>query len=119
MIACLTPRREEPVNGLVHFVFRYGSRFRRAWRVFWIDPEYGAEQLVQPNANITRKSQPTGNDDARQAVAASDSMVNSSESNIHNVFVKPRRYDPVGEGDLTVERVNDFGALRGRQIFFR
>ncbi len=107
------------MNGLVHFVFRYGSRFRRAWRLLWIDPEYGAEKLAEPNANITRKSQSTGNDDAWHAVAASDSMVNGSESNIHNVFVKPSRYDPVSEGDLTVERVNDFGALRGRQIFFR
>ena len=105
-------------SGLIQLVFRYRSRFRRAWRAFRSDAEYVAEHVVEPKTYVTRESQPTSDDYARQAVASGDGMVKSAERDVNDVLVTPGRRDPIREGDLTIERVNNFGALRGRQISF-
>jgi hypothetical protein len=51
--------REELGSGLFQLVFRYGSRFRRAWRAFRSDAEDVAEHVVEPKTYVTRESQPT------------------------------------------------------------
>lgn len=104
---------------LVHLVSRYGSRFRRAWRAFWFDSENAAERIVKPDSEIARKSQSTSNNNTRNAIIADDGVVNSSKSDVNDALMDSRCHDPVGESDLTTERVNNFGMLRGGQIFFR
>jgi hypothetical protein len=106
-------------SGLIELVLRYGRRVRLAWRVLLRDPENVAEQLMKPNPQVSGKSQPTGNHHARESIASEDGMVDSSKRDIHDALIAPRRHNSVGESDLAIERVNDFGALRGRQIFFR
>jgi hypothetical protein len=107
-------------GGLVEFVLRYRSRVRRAWRALLSDAEDVSEHVVEPDTYVARKSKPTRDDYARQAVAPGDGMVKSAESDVNDVLVTSGRHNPIREGDLRIESVNDFGALiGGRQIFFR
>jgi hypothetical protein len=105
---------------LIELVLRYGRRVRLAWRVLLIDPENVPEQLVKPKPRFSGKSQPTVDHYTRDTVAPEDGVINRSERDVYDAFIASRRNNPIDEGDLTSERVNDFGALLGRrQIFFR
>jgi hypothetical protein len=113
-------RRKGMARGLVEFVLRYGSRVRLAWRTLLGHSDDIAEQFIKPDSRFARKSQATGDHYARDSIAPVNGMVNDPERNVHDVLVAAGRHNPVNEGELTIERVNDFGALLNkRQIFFR
>lgn len=107
-------------RGLVEFVLRYRGRIRFAWRTLLGDSDDVAEQFIKSDARFARKSQSTSDHYARESIAPGNGMIDGPQRNVHDVLVTSGRHNPVSEGELTIERVNDFGALLSkRQIFFR
>src|SRR5580692_8884756 len=99
------------MNRLVHFIARNWSRLRITWRTFWIYPEMITERLVEPDGEIARKPQSTGDDNARNSIAPKNRMVDGPERQIDDVFVSPPSHNPVGEHGRANQGVNDFRLL--------
>jgi hypothetical protein len=102
---------------LVQHVSRYGRRLRRAWRVLWIEPQDVPEEPVESDGIVSRKPKAACNDDARKAIRAVNGMIESAKYDIEHVIMHSGCYDPVGESDRTIERVNNFRLLRGNITF--
>jgi hypothetical protein len=79
--------------------------------------QHVAEQAMETTGKILSEAQLTADDNARHfVVAAPHRVVNRAERNIEHAVVHPLSDKPIHKGDWQVARINDFGALRGRQV---